>query len=92
MDSYHIVKRHFCSPKMAYVEHTFNVYASFKQMRRHTHQKFENRLKTFRLTIPLIIRFTEYNSFIMYSIYHEGNCRRNQLLDCSIKYLMENIA
>uniref|UniRef100_A0A8R1Y5B6 Uncharacterized protein n=1 Tax=Onchocerca volvulus TaxID=6282 RepID=A0A8R1Y5B6_ONCVO len=49
---------------MAQLEHTFNVYASFKQARRQTHRKFENRLKTFRTTIPLIIRFTEYNSFI----------------------------
>ncbi|VDK83892.1 unnamed protein product, partial [Onchocerca ochengi] len=63
--------------KMAYVEHIFNVHASFEQA---SHP----RLKTFRPTIPLIIRFTECSSFITYSIYPEGNFRGNQLLDCSI--------
>ncbi|VDK82032.1 unnamed protein product, partial [Onchocerca ochengi] len=35
-------------------------------------------------TIPLIIRFAEYNSFITYSIYPEGIFRRSQLLGSSI--------
>uniref|UniRef100_A0A8R1XYK9 Uncharacterized protein n=1 Tax=Onchocerca volvulus TaxID=6282 RepID=A0A8R1XYK9_ONCVO len=62
---------------MAHLEHTFNLYASFKQT---SHP----RLKTFRPTTPPFVRFTEFNSFITYSIYPEGIFRRNQLLDCSI--------
>ncbi|VDN06564.1 unnamed protein product, partial [Onchocerca ochengi] len=40
-------------------------------------ENFENRMKTFRPTIPLIIRFIEYNCFITCSSYPEGNFRGN---------------
>uniref|UniRef100_A0A8R1XYY3 Uncharacterized protein n=1 Tax=Onchocerca volvulus TaxID=6282 RepID=A0A8R1XYY3_ONCVO len=42
---------------------------------------FENRL-TLRPTVPVIIRFTEYNSFITYCSYFAENFIENQLLDC----------